>query len=121
MSQALHRRVAEIKARQTIRAWELRQNNHSKGVWFRLRRVLTDVRSVYTGSEQTVQALWAEEYKSEQVGKELEPTKELLFIEEWRLEQIPEQRLLAVRLDAAFLAERFLVLICFPRLHLRTA
>jgi len=118
MSRSLHRRVQEIKARQTIRAWELRQNDCSKGVWFRLRRMLADVHSVYAVSEQTVQKLLAEDYASEQVGRELEPTKELIFIDESRLQQIPERRALAVRLDAAFLTERFLVLICFPGLHL---
>ena len=45
MMDALERRARQVRARVAVRAWEYRQRKLSKGVWFRLRRVLVDASS----------------------------------------------------------------------------
>ena len=46
MTERLHERARRIHERALIRAWEYRQRNHSKGVWYRLRRLLVDAEEV---------------------------------------------------------------------------
>ena len=104
MRESLHRRVQRVRSRALVRAWEYRQRKHSKGVWFRLRRVLADAESAFAIPCSEVEQLEAEGYNREPVGAEIEPQKVILFVPAARLEQIPERRRLRVALDAEFLA-----------------
>jgi hypothetical protein len=115
-----------VRALAAIRAWEYRQRNHSKGVWFRLRRVLADSESAFAIPCSAIERLKQEGFRTESVGTEIEPQKVILFVPAARLEEIPEKRPLRVALDTDFLSTPCVALIRFdapdptdrdPRIH----
>ena len=106
MKESLRSRARKVRAQAAIRAWEYRQRNHSKGVWFRLRRVLADAESAYSISLSEVQRLEEEGFTREPVGAEIEPQKVIIFVPAARLEHIPKKSRLRVALDAEFFAAR---------------
>ncbi len=113
MSDSLHSRARKVRAQAVIRAWEYRQRKHSKGVWFRLRRVLADAELAFAVPPFEIIRLEQEGYKQEPVGSEIEPQKVLLFVPAARIEEIPEKRRLRVALDAEFFAAPCVVLLRF--------
>ena len=104
MTESLHRRAKRVRSCAAVRAWEYRQHRHSKGVWFRLRRVLADAESAFAIPCSEVKQLEEEGCRLEPVGAEIEPQKMILFVPNARLEQIPEKRRIRVALDADFFA-----------------
>ena len=96
MRDSLRSQARRVRAQGAIRAWEYRQRKHSKGVWFRLRRVLADAESVFSIPCSEVKRLEEEGYRRESVGAEIEPQKVILFVPAARLEQIPEKTRLRV-------------------------
>lgn len=113
MSDSLHSRAQKVRAQAAIRAWEYRQRKHSKGVWFRFRRVLADAESAFAIPPSEVMLLEEEGFTREPVGSEIEPQKVLLFVPAARIEEIPEKRRLRVALDAEFFAAPCVVLLRF--------
>ena len=91
MRDTLHTRARRVRALASVRAWEYRQRNHSKGVWFRLRRVLADAESAFAIPCSAVERLEREGFRRESVGTEIEPQKVILFVPAARLEEIPEK------------------------------
>ena len=79
MTKTLHARLRRIRERTLIRAWEYRQRHHSKGVWFRLRRVLVDAGQAFVISPEQADQLQAEGHLPLPVGQELEPQKRMLI------------------------------------------
>jgi hypothetical protein len=114
MSALLEERVRALRARCRIRAWELRQRAHAKGVWFRLRRVLADAALAFAIPEHEAQRLIAQGVIPEPVGDEIEPRKTILFVPAEAVSGLDSPRDLAVSLSAELLAEPFLVLVPFP-------
>jgi hypothetical protein len=114
VSDRLGRRAREARSRAVVRAWEYRQRRLAGGVWFRLRRVLTEAQEAYAISEEAAKALIAEGHRPEPVGAELEPPRTILFVDPGRLAAIPDRQRLAVRLSAQLLSARWVVLIRFP-------
>jgi len=100
MRESLQQRAQRARSRAAVRAWEYRQRKHSKGVWFRLRRVLADAESAFAIGCSEVERLKQEGYRTEPVGAEIEPPKMLLFVPAARLDQIPQKRRLRIALDA---------------------
>ena len=47
MTEAVERRLRQLRSRVLVRAWDYRQRNHARGVWFRLRRVLAEASQAY--------------------------------------------------------------------------
>jgi len=115
MTAALHRRAREIQGRLAVRAWEYRQRHHSKGVWFRLRRVLADAAFAYSIDDADADALAREGPVELAVGRELAPAKRLLFVSAVRTESLPSRQPVAVRLGADLLGARNLALVPFER------
>lgn len=113
MSESLHVRARTVRSRAVIRAWEYRQRAHSKGVWFRLRRVLAGAESAYEIPCSEVERLEAEGHHCEPVGAEIEPPKKILFVPAVRLQRIPQRRRLRVALDVELLATACVALIPF--------
>jgi hypothetical protein len=114
VTEALHRRAREIRARAAVRAWEYRQRHHAKGVWFRLRRVLAEAREAWAIPPDEADRLVAEGYVPEAVGSELAPPKRILFVPEARLATISARRRLRVGLGADLLGAPCVVLVRFP-------
>lgn len=114
MSEALHRRVQEIRARTAIRAWEYRQRHHAKGTWFRLRRVLAEAREAWAIEEADADRLVVEGLVPEPVGFALAPPKRIVFVPEARLAAIQGRRRVRVALGADLLWAPCLALIRFP-------
>lgn len=114
MTEALHRRARASRARATVRAWEYRQQNHAKGTWFRLRRVLAEAREAWAIDAEDADRLVAEGFALESVGIELAPPKRIFFVPEQRLAAIARRRPVRVGLGADLLREGCLVLVRFP-------
>ncbi len=116
MSESLHRRARDIKARALVRSFEYRQRNQAGGVWFRLRRILVDARQAWTIPEQEAARLLAEGLRPEAVGAELEPPKAILFVPLERLQAVPDRVELPLRLGPELLAARWIALVRFESL-----
>ena len=113
MTMDLERRIKEVRSRAAIRAWEYRQRRHAKGVWFRLRRVLTAAAAAYIVSEEDADRLLEEGFTAEPVGRELAPPKKLIFVTPERLEKIAKRRQIAVGLGSELLGARSIALVGF--------
>jgi hypothetical protein len=84
-----------------------------RGVWFRLRRVLTLAREAYAVPPDEAKQLIAEGHRPQAVGGELEPSRIILFVPAERVARIASARRLAVRLSAEMLSAECLALVPF--------
>lgn len=109
--EAMQRRAKAVRARAAIRQWEYRQRNLAHGVWFRWRLLLARAEEAWAISAASMEALVERGAKPEPVGRELQPAKTIVFA---RREELPsDARPLVVRLDAAMLEARWVVLVPF--------
>lgn len=109
----MQRRVRQARSRAAIRAWEYRQRHHAEGVWFRIRRLLAEASSAWEIPEAVCSRLLAEGFEPQRAGREIEPPKEIFFVPEDRLSEIPDRRPLPLRLGPEFLAARHIALVRF--------
>ena len=113
MIAAQERRLRELRSRMLVRAFDHRQRRHARGVWFRLRRVLTFASEAYSLPPDEAARLIAEGHRPEPVGRELEPSRVILFVPAERLARIASAQRLAVRLSAETLSAECLALVPF--------
>jgi hypothetical protein len=102
--------VRRIHERAVVRAWEYRQREHAKGVWFRLRRALVDASRLFAISDVEADRLQAGGAQPLSVGRELAPEKRIFFVTQQQLETL-EARELPVRISAEFLQAGAVVLL----------
>jgi hypothetical protein len=114
MTTVAERRLREFRSRLLVRAWDYRQRDHARGVWFRLRRVLADAAEAFAVSEEDVRQLVAEGHGLEPVGSELAPPRQIVFVSSERARRLGSARPLEVRLSAELLASSCLALVRFP-------
>lgn len=114
MNEVLDRRLRRHRSRLAVRAWEYRQRNDSRGVWFRLRRVLVDAARAYVLSEEDAKVLLAEGYRPEPIGAELEPEKTILFAPAERIARFTSAREIPVSLEYEMLEACCVALVRFP-------
>jgi len=110
---SLEQRLRQFRSRVLARSWDYRQRHSARGVWFRLRRVLTDASEVYSVTREDAAELLAAGYRTEPVGQQLEPPKLIVFAPAARLVRLASARALTVRLSAELLAAECLVLVPF--------
>ena len=115
MTAVLHAHVRQMRERALVRAWEYRQRNLSKGVWFRLRRVLADAAQVLAASDEVANDLESRGYQPLPIGAELEPKKRLFLVDDPMSFDVSACRSMPVRLGQEFLRARNLILVPFPR------
>ena len=113
MNPSLERRVKQLRSRVLVRLWDYRQRRHARGVWFRLRRVLTDASAAYVIPADEARRLIAEGYRAEPVGAEIEPPKLIVIVPAARLAQIASARPVPVRLGREWLSAECLALTPF--------
>jgi hypothetical protein len=111
VNEALRERVRRIHERTLIRAWEYRQRNHAKGVWYRFRRVLVDAAQAWVIGDLEADRLERDGRVPLPVGAELAPPKRLFFLTEQELVALSDRRMVPVRLCAELLQARNLALI----------
>jgi hypothetical protein len=109
----LHQRVREMRARVLARTFEYRQRRHARGAWFRLRRALALAREVYAVPRGQGERLVSEGYPADPVGAELAPPKLIVRVPADRIATLKSARPMAVRLDADLLAAECLALVPF--------
>jgi hypothetical protein len=117
MHESMARALKEHKKRVLIRAWELRQLEHAKGVWFRLRRVLALSEAVYAIDDDATRELEERGHLPLPLGAELAPPKRLFVVDRSQLQPELTRRPLRIRLDAALLGAVNLVLVPWPPLE----
>jgi hypothetical protein len=123
MSSALERmqaRARAVKTRVLVRAWQYRQRDLAAGVWFRLRRVLTNARDAYVLTEEDARQLVAEGFQPEPCGLELSPEKTIVFLNADRVARLDAPRPIPVRLGPEFLAARAIALVTFDEARQRS-
>jgi hypothetical protein len=114
MSEATRaRRARDVKSRASVRRWEYRQRNLSKGTWIRLARTLADAREAWLLSEADALRLEADGFVHEPVGEQLEPAKRILFVPEAHLAELESRRALPIHLGPELLGARFIALVRF--------
>ncbi len=113
MNESLERRLREMRARVSIRAWNYRQRRHASGVWFRLRRVLADAREAFVVSEGDAKKLVEQGHRPEPVGDELQPPKLIVFAPAERIAAIASARQIPVGLGVEFLEAPCVALVRF--------
>ena len=113
MTAAMQRRAKLARQRAVVRGWEYRQRHHSKGVWFRLRRLLVDAEVAFVIDDADAARLVADGYQPEAIGQELVPPKTILFVPEQRIASVVSRRAVPVRLNGELLAAGAIVLVRF--------
>ncbi len=116
MTSALERRLRQLRSRVLVRSWEYRQRRHARGVWFRLRRVLSDASEAHAVTPEEARELVREGHMPEPVGQDLQPPKLIVFAPAARVARLASARPLAVRLSADLLLAECLVLVPFETL-----
>ncbi len=114
MTEALERRLRRHRSRLAVRAWEYRQRNHARGVWYRLRRVMAEAARAFVVTDEDARALLAEGYRAEPVGRQLQPEKTIVFVPAERMLRVPGAREVPVSLGADLLEARCIALVPFP-------
>jgi hypothetical protein len=109
----LDRRLRELRARVLARSFEYRQRHLARGVWFRLRRVLTFASEAYALTREDGERLLVEGHRPESVGLELQPPRIIVYVPRARVAALPSARRLPVRLSADLLAVECLALVPF--------
>jgi hypothetical protein len=110
----LHQRARRVRAAALVRRWEYRQRHHARGVWHRLRRLLSDAREAWSLSAEDASRLITEGFGPEHVGLELEPPLTILVLPEDRLRTLASRRRVALRLGQELLAARQLAIVRWP-------
>jgi hypothetical protein len=113
MSADLRQRLRQQRSRTLVRAWEYRQRRNAHGIWFRLRRLLTEASEAYLISTEDAHALLSGGYRAESVGSELEPPKLIVFATAERIADLPSARPVPVRLCGELLAAECLAMTRF--------
>lgn len=116
-SEALQRRVREIRSRAAVRRWEMRQLDRAGGSWFRVARVLTYTRRAWAIGPADVEALLAAGYAPHSAGLDLEPPRKLFLVSEERVASLQSARPVELRASPELLAHRALALVPFPGLE----
>ena len=106
-------RVKAVRARARVRRWEYRQRNLAHGAWDRFRAALAHAQEAYMIDHETAQVLIAEGNIVDDRGRGLEPPRTLVWITSDRAARLSAAHPVALRLDAALLAVRYLALIPF--------
>jgi hypothetical protein len=113
MIDAMNRRAIKINQRAALRRWEYRQRHCSRGVWFRLRRVLADAQEAFLLDGPDGDRLIAGGFASERVGTELAPPKRLVFAPREAILELPSAHRVAVRLSPELLSASCVALVRF--------
>jgi hypothetical protein len=113
MTDALHKRASRVRAQVIVQRWELRQQSHAKGVWFRLRRLLAGSDKVFSISDADMEALLTQERLPHPVGLELHPQRIIVAVTPEELSSLPSAREHRVALCAELLAARNWVVVPF--------
>jgi len=111
----LHHRVKAARAKDALRRFEYRQRNHAGGVWFRLRRLLSQAATAWAIGEEDAQRLLGEGVRPRRAGLEIEPPIRIFPVSEERLHALAERRPLETRLSAELLTARHLALVLWPQ------
>jgi len=110
---SLERRLRQMRSRILVRSWGYRQRAHARGVWFRLRRVLTDASEAFAIPAEAARRLVAEGHVAERVGEDLQPPKLIVRVPAARLAMVDGARPVAVRLSADLFDAEALALVPF--------
>jgi len=119
VTEILHERARRARERALILAWEYRQRNYSKGVWYRLRRTLVDAAEAWVIDRLEADRLEAEGYVPLPIGRELEPPKRFFLLTEEELKKAPGRRKIPVRLSGDLLRAPSLVLLTHTSVRIR--
>jgi hypothetical protein len=100
-----------------IQGWEYRQRNFSKGVWYRLRRVLVDTAEAWAIDDRDAERLLTLGHAELPVGTELHPPKRIFFVTSQQLAAAPSRRRVPLRFAGELLEARNLALVAFEGLR----
>ncbi len=106
-------RLRKQRQRIAVRAWEQRQLDTSKGVWWRLSRLLGYSERGFTIDEATARSLEEAGHAPHPVGLELEPPRRIYVLAAIEAARMTLGATIELRPTAAFLAEERIVLVPF--------
>ncbi len=107
----LHARIRAARSRATVLKWEARQSTLARGIWYRLRRLLTFSRGLWAVDDATMRELIAGGCLVAPEGEQLDPPKRILLLPSAHRDRLASGRQIPVGLRREVLAERNLVLV----------
>jgi hypothetical protein len=110
----MHERARAARAAFLVRQFEYRQRNHAQGVWFDLRRLLSEAATAWQISADDAARLRSEGISPRPVGFRLSPPLAIHVVSDERLQGLRSRQALKVRLSAELLRAGHLALVPWP-------
>ena len=112
-NEKLETRARAIRARAAIRAWEMRQHVHARGVWFEIERLFALTSRAWVLTEADARTLTDAGHSPHDVGLRLHPPRRFFVIELAVLSTLPGAREVEVRLSSEIFSAPTLGLVLF--------
>lgn len=112
-NEKLEARVKAIRARATIRAWEIRQHAHARGAWFEIERLFALTSRAWVLSEADVQTLLKAGRRPDDSGLRLQPPRRFFVIEPGEVATLSDASEIEVALSSDIVSRPSLALVLF--------
>lgn len=110
----LEMRVKAVRAQAAIRAWEIRQHAHARGVWFEIERLFALTSRAWVLTEADVRKLTEMGRRPHAAGLRLHPPRRFFVIGSSDLAALAGAREVEVRLSSEIVSAPMLALVLFP-------
>lgn len=112
-NEKLEARIRAIRSRAGIRAWEIRQQAHARGVWFEIERLFALTARAWVLSETDVQTLADAGHTPVACGLRLDPPRRFFVIEPDVPSTLADAREVEVGLSSEIVSAPALALVLF--------
>jgi hypothetical protein len=112
-NEKLEMRAKAIRAQAAIRAWEIRQHAHARGVWFEIERLFALTSRAWVLTEADVQTLVEMGRRPQDVGLRMQPPRRYFVIEVAEISALAGAREIAVGLSSEIVSAPMLALVPF--------
>lgn len=112
-NERLEARARAIRSRAAVRAWEIRQHGHARGVWFEIERLFALTSRAWTISEADVEALMAAGRRPAEAGLRLHPLRRFFVVTAEEIATLTDAREIEVALSSEIVSAPALALVPF--------
>ncbi|HEV7238800.1 MAG TPA: hypothetical protein VGQ36_06130 [Thermoanaerobaculia bacterium] len=112
-NERLEARAKAIRARASIRTWEIRQHAHARGVWFEIERLFALTSKAWVLSEADVQTLMNAGRRPDDSGLRLQPPRRFFVIQPGEVSTLTDASEIDVALSSEIVSRPSLALVLF--------
>ena len=109
----LKARAKAIRSRAVVRAWEIRQHGHARGVWLEIERLFALTSRAWALSEADVETLIAAGHKPDDSGLRLQPQRRYFVVNAEEIAKLAGAREIEVALSSEIVSAPALALVLF--------